>query len=248
MSLVLKDKVAIVTGASRGMGAVIAKRLAADGAAVAITYSASPDRAAAVVAEIEKAGGRAIAVKANSAVVKEVQAAVTKTVETYGRLDILVNNAGVFTMGMIDQVSEADFDQLIDVNVKGVFAGIQAALPHLKEGGRIINIGSVISERANFPGASLYTMSKAAVAGLTRGLAHELGQRGITINNVQPGPVDTEMNPDNGSDFAEMVKKMMPIGRYGRSDEIANLVAFLASPASSLITGTGILADGGLAA
>lgn len=248
MSLVLKDKVAIITGASRGMGAVIAKRLAADGAAVAITYSASPDRAAAVVAEIEKAGGRAIAVKANSAVVKEVQAAVAKTVEAFGRLDILVNNAGVFTMGQIGEVSEADFDHMVNINVKGVFAGIQAALPHLKEGGRIINIGSVISERANFPGASLYTMSKAAVAGLTRGLAHELGQRGITINNVQPGPVDTEMNPDNGSDFAEMAKKMMPIGRYGRSEEIANLVAFLASPASSLITGTGILADGGLAA
>jgi 3-oxoacyl-[acyl-carrier protein] reductase len=202
----LKGKVALVTGASRSIGAAIAKRLAADGAAVALTYSASPDKAAGVVRAIEAAGGKALAVHADAGDAAAVRAAVDKTAQTFGRLDILVNNAGIAIIKPVDELSLDDFDRISAINVKGVVVATQAAVRHMGEGGRIINIGSVDADRMPFGGGSVYTMTKAAVAGLTRGLARDLGQRGITVNTVQPGPVDTDMNPATGL-FAETLNR-----------------------------------------
>lgn len=247
MSLKINEKVALVTGGSRGMGADIANRLAAEGASVAITYTASKDKADKVVADIAAAGGRAIALRADSGKPEEVRAAVEAVIKAFGRLDILVNNAGIAIAGAADTYASADFDRMVDVNVKGVFTGIQAALPHLQAGGRIINIGSSMSNYSAFSGMSVYTMTKSAVAGLTRGLARELGARGITVNNVQPGPVDTDMNPADG-DFAKMLEGTLAVGRYGTGTEIAALVAFLAGPDSAFITGASLLADGGMTA
>lgn len=246
MSL-LKDKVALVTGASRGIGASIAQRLAKDGASVAITYNSSPAKAEEVVKAIEADGGKAIAIKADSASPQKIAQAIEETVSRLGRLDILVNNAGIGTMGPIEQTTLEDLDQIIAVNLRGVFIAIQTALKFLPEGGRIINIGSSLAERAPFPGTSAYTMTKAGIAGLTRALAHEVGAKGITINNVQPGPVDTDMNPD-GSPLSDIVKGMTAIRRYGRTSEIASLVAHLASPEAGFITGANLTADGGTCA
>jgi len=228
--------------------AVLVRRLqgnwTADGAAVAITYSASPERANEVVAEIKASGGRAVAIKADAADEVAVRRAVAETVSTFGGLDILVNNAGIAMMGDIADVSVTDFDRMTNVNVKGVFVAVQESLKHMKSGGRIINIGSVMSETSIFPTASIYTMTKAAVAGLTRGLARDLGPRGITINNVQPGPIDTEMNPGDGPS-ADGLRATIPMGRFGKTDEIGNVVAFLASPAASFVNGAQIRVDGG---
>ena len=243
----LSSKVALVTGGSRSIGAAIAKRLAADGAAVAITYSSSPAKADEVVRAIEAAGGKAFAIQADAASPDAVRAAVTKTVQKFGGIDILVNNAGTAIVAPIDKFSMDDFEKVFAVNVRGVFVATQEAVKHMREGGRIINIGSVNSERVPFGGGSVYAMSKAAVAGLTRGLARDLGARRITVNNVQPGPVDTDMNPAN-SDWGRATLPNLALGRYGTTEEIANFVAFLASPEAGYITGAGLLIDGGYAA
>ncbi len=194
----LVGKVALVTGGSRGIGAAIAKRLAADGADVAITYSSSPDKANAVVAEIKSAGRRGIAIKADSADAGAVTAAVNKSAADLGRLDILVNNAGIFLPSAFEETSVADIDRILAVNVRAPIVGIQAAVKHMKNGGRIITIGSCLGERVAGPGVSIYSMTKGAVANLARGLARDLGPRGITVNVVEPGPIDTDMNPADG--------------------------------------------------
>ncbi len=214
MSNSLTGKVALVTGGSRGLGAAIAKRLARDGAAVALTYTSSPQKADEVVRAIESAGGRALTIRADSADVKAVQNAVAETVKAFGRLDILVNNAGVVSIAPIEEFKMEDFDRLIAVNVKGIFVAIQEALRHMGEGGRIINIGSINSDLVPFAGGSVYALTKGAVAGFTRGLARDLGPRGITVNNVQPGPTDTDMNPADGP-FAAQLKNMIAVQRYG---------------------------------
>lgn len=243
----LNGKVALVTGGSRGIGAAIAKRLAGDGAAVAITYSGGQEKADEVVAEIESSGGRAIAMRANSADAEAVTAAVDETAKTLGRLDILVNNAGVATIAPIDEFTLEDFDRLMAINVRAVFVAAKEASRHMGEGGRIITIGSVNGDRVPFVGGSVYGMSKAAVAGFTRGLARDLGPRGITVNTVQPGPVDTEMNPADGP-FAAVLLPTLAIRRYGQVDEVASLVAFLAGPDAGYITGAALSIDGGFLA
>lgn len=247
MTTILAGKVALVTGGSRGMGAAIAQRLAQDGAAVAITYTSSPQKADEVVHSIEANGGKALAIRADSADVAAVKQAVTATVGTLGRLDILVNNAGIATMSPIDQFSIEEFDRLIAVNVRGVFVATQEALRHMGEGGRIIMIGSINSDSTPFAGLSVYALTKGAIASFTRGLARDLGDRGITVNNVQPGPVDTDMNPADG-DFASGLKQMIALGRYGQAHEIASLVAYLASPQAAYITGASLKIDGGCTA
>lgn len=243
----LSGKVAFIQGGSRGIGAAIAKRLAAEGAAVAITYVSAADKARAVVSEIESAGGRALALKADSADADALTAAIRTAVETMGRLDILVNNAAVLAVAPLDQFSLDDFDRTLAINVRSVFVATQEAARHMTDGGRIINIGSTNADRMPFAGGAPYAMSKSALVGLTRGLARDLGPRGITVNNVQPGPVDTEMNPDSG-DFAEMLKGMMALGRYGKVDEIAGFVAYLASAEAGYVTGASLSIDGGFAA
>ena len=240
----LSGKVALVTGGSRGIGAAIVRRLAKDGAAVAFTYSSAREQIAALVAEIENKGGKAIAIKADSADAKAVQDAVTQTVKELGRLDILVNNAGILLMGGIDTFSLEDFDRMIAVNVRPVFVGAQAAGRHMKEGGRIIVIGSVTANRTGFPGSSVYSMTKAAVAVLARGLAIDFAPRGITVNTIQPGPTETDMNPADGP-HSEAIKNLMPLKRMGRADEIAAMVAFVASAEASFVTGAALTVDGG---
>jgi 3-oxoacyl-[acyl-carrier protein] reductase len=243
----LAGKVALVTGGSRGIGAAIAKRLAADGAAVALTYTASPAKADEVVQAIEAAGGEALAIKADAVDTEAVRLAVAKTIGTFGGIDILVNNAGLAAIAPIEQFSLEDFEKLIAVNVRGLFVATQEAARHLREGGRIIHIGSTNSERMPFVGGSVYALTKGAVAGFTKGLARDLGPRGITVNNVQPGPIDTETNPAN-TDLASYLARFTALQRYGQPDEIASFVAFLASSEAGYITGASLLADGGFAA
>jgi 3-oxoacyl-[acyl-carrier protein] reductase len=243
----LEGKVALVTGGSRSIGAAIAKRLAAEGAAVAITYTSTPDKAKEVVKAIEAASGKALAIQADAADEKAVRAAVAKTVSTFGGIDILVNNAGTFVAAPIDQFKIEDFDKLMAVNVRGLFVATQEASLHMREGGRIIHIGSTNSDRITFAGGSVYALTKGAVASFTKGLARDLGPRGITVNNVQPGPIDTDMNPASG-DFAKTMIPNLAIPRYGRAEEIASFVAYLASPEAGYITGANLLADGGYAA
>ncbi len=240
-------KVALVQGGSRGIGASIVERLASEGAAVAFTYASSQARAAALVREVEARGGRALAIAADSGDAEAVRAAVRRTVEAFGRLDILVNNAGVLAIAPLAEFKLEDLDRTLAVNVRGVFVATQAAAEHMTAGGRIINIGSTNAERVPFAGGGPYAMSKAALVGLTRGLARDLGPRGITINNVQPGPVDTEMNPDQG-EFAATLKAGMALGRYGKVEEIAGFVAYLASEEAGYITGASLTIDGGFAA
>jgi 3-oxoacyl-[acyl-carrier protein] reductase len=243
----LSNKVALIQGGSRGIGAAIAKRLAAEGAAVVITYISSAEQAADVVLSIENAGGRALAIKADSADAVAVRSAVSRSVEHFGRLDILVNNAGVLAIAPIEEFSLEDFDRTVAVNVRSVFVASQEAARHMTDGGRIITIGSTNAERMPFAGGSVYAMSKSAIVGLTRGMARDLGPRGITVNNVQPGPVDTDMNPQN-SEFAESLMGLMAVGRYGRAEEIAAFVAYLAGPEAAYVTGASLTIDGGFAA
>jgi 3-oxoacyl-[acyl-carrier protein] reductase len=243
----LEGKIALVTGGSRGIGAAIAERLAQDGAAVALTYASAQQQAEAVVRAIETEGGRALAIRADSADAEAIKSAVAETVRTYGRLDVLVNNAGIAVLKPLDEFTLDEFDHMVAVNVPGVFAAIQEASRHLGEGGRIITIGSVNADRMPFAGGGAYAMTKAAVAGLTRGLARDLGPRGITVNNVQPGPVDTDLNPADGP-FADQLRGFLAVRRYGQSHEIASLVAYLASPEAAYITGASLTIDGGFAA
>ena len=247
MSKKLAGKVALVTGGSRGIGAAIAKRLAADGADIAITYASAQQKADEIARAIESEGRRALALRADSADAGAVKNAVAQTVKTLGRLDVLVNNAGIAVVAPIDQFSLDDFDRMVAVNVRAVFAAVQEASRHMDEGGRIITIGSVNADRMPFEGGSVYAMTKAAVAGLTRGLARDLGPRGITVNNVQPGPVETDMNPAAGP-FAESLKSFMALKRYAQADEIAAMVAYLAGPEAGFVTGASLTIDGGFAA
>jgi NAD(P)-dependent dehydrogenase (short-subunit alcohol dehydrogenase family) len=243
----LASKVALVTGGSRSIGAAIAKRLAADGATVAITYSASPQKAADVIEAITAAGGRALAIKADAGDPDAVRAAVRKTVEAFGGIDILVNNAGLGLGGPIDEIPFETYERMIAVNVTGVFVATQEAVRQMQAGGRIIHIGSSMTRYAAFPTASLYTLTKGAITGFNRSLVRDLGPRGITVNTVHPGPTDTDMNPDGGP-VSKIVGPGMAIGRYGKPHEIASVVAFLASPEAAFVTGADIVADGGFTA
>jgi 3-oxoacyl-[acyl-carrier protein] reductase len=243
----LTGRIALVTGGSRGIGAAIARRLASEGAAVAITYNASPEKANEVVRAIKAEGGKALAIKADSADAGEVTAAVERTAAELGGLDILVNNAGIGSFAPFDTFSLDEFDRTVAVNVRAVFVASQAAVKHMKEGGRIINIGSTNADRMPFAGGAVYAMSKSALKGLVQGLSRDLGPRGITINNVQPGPVDTDLNPATG-EFAETLKKLMALPRYGSVDEIAGMVSYLAGPEAGFVTGASLMIDGGFSA
>ncbi|MBX4868798.1 3-oxoacyl-ACP reductase FabG [Rhizobium bangladeshense] len=243
MSQSLSGKIALVTGGSRGIGAAIVRRLAADGAAVAFTYSSSEARAKAVVEELETAGGRVLSIHADSADAQAVRGAVSLTVNRFGGLDILVSNAGILIRNPLDDYSLEDFDRMFAVNVRAVFVGVQAAARHMKEGGRVITIGSVTAERSGFPTSAVYSMTKGAIASMTRGLARDLGPRGITVNNIQPGPTVTEMNP-NEEDH-ERLKPLMALGRLGEDREIAGLAAYLASEEAGFVTGASLTIDGG---
>jgi len=245
--LPLEGKTALVTGGSRSIGAAIAKRLAADGANVALTFSASPGKAFEVVQAIETAGGRALAIAADAGDPAAVRAAVTRTVEAFGSLDILVNNAGIALGGPIQDISFEDYQRMIAVNVTGVFVATQEAARIMKTRGRIIHIGSSMTHYAAFPTASLYTLTKGAIAGFNRSLARDLGPLGITVNTVHPGPTDTDMNPDGGP-VSEIVGPGIAIGRYGKPEDIASVVAFLASPEAAFVTAADIIADGGFTA
>jgi 3-oxoacyl-[acyl-carrier protein] reductase len=245
MAKKLEGKIALITGGSRGIGAAIAKRLAADGAKVAITYTKGADAAASVIQEIERSGGKAIAIQADAADARAGKAAVEKTMATFGRLDVLVNNAGTAIPKTFEETTLEEMDRVLNINVRGVFVATQAALKHMKDGGRIIMIGSAVGERAVAPGLVPYAATKGAVKMFTQALSREVGSRGITVNNVQPGPIDTELNPASG-DWAVPQKAATALDRYGRVDEIAAMVAFVAGPESSYITGANLTVDGGM--
>ena len=241
----LIERVALVTGGSRGIGAAIAKRLAADGASVAITYAKDAGAASAVVKAIERNGGKAIAIQADAANVEAVKAAVEKAVATFGRLDVLVNNAGTAIPKPFEEATLEEMDRLLDINVRGVYVATQAALKHMKSGGRVIMIGSAVGERVAAPGLVPYAGTKGAVKMFTQALAREIGSRGITVNNVQPGPIDTDLNPAAG-EWAVPQKAATALDRYGKVDEVAALVSFVAGPESSYITGANLTVDGGM--
>ena len=246
----LAGKVAFVTGGARGIGAAIVRRLARDGAAVAFTYSSSAAPAQALVADIAASGGKALALQADSADAVALTQAVDRAARELGRLDILVNNAGVAIAGELSSFALADFDHTLNVNVRAVFVATQAAVRHMGQGGaygRVITIGSTNSDRVPWAGFSVYGMSKAAIVGLTKGLARDLGPRGITVNNVQPGPVNTDMNPADGPMVGDM-HSLMALNRHAHPDEIAGMVAYLAGPESGMVTGASLLIDGGFAA
>lgn len=237
-------KVALVTGGSRGIGAGIVRRLAVDGAGVAFTYATSGAKAQELVREVEASGGNAIAFKADSGSAEELQNVVNQTVSKLGSLDIFVSNAGILKIALLDQFTLEDFDQMLAVNVRAAFVGIQAAARDMKDGGRIITIGSNTAIRTAFPGASVYTMTKSALTGLVRGAAIDLAPRSITVNNIQPGPTATDMN----SARVDLIKPLIPLKRMGDVSEIAGLVAYLASEEAGFITGASLTIDGGYVA
>ena len=243
----LDGRVALVTGGSRGIGAAIASRLAAEGADVALTYLSAADRAAEVVAEIERLGRRALALEADGADPHAPSEAVDRTVAEFGRLDILVNNAGVFPIGPLEEVSLAEVDRTLALHTRGPYLAAQAAARHMGVGGRIISIGSCFVDRVPYPGVTLYSMSKAALLGMTKGLARDLGERGITVTLVHPGSTDTEMNPANGRE-ADAEREFIALGEYARPEDIAASVAHLAGDSGRYLTGAAIAVDGGFAA
>jgi 3-oxoacyl-[acyl-carrier protein] reductase len=244
MAKKLEGKVALVTGGSRGIGAAIAKRLAADGASVALTYAKGADAASAIVNAIEADGGKAIAIQADAANPEAVKGAVEKTVAAFGQLNVLVNNAGTAIPKPFEETSLEEMEYVLNLNVRGTFAATQAALKHMKSGDRIIMIGSCVGERVIAPGLVAYSATKGAVKMFAQGLAREIGGRGITVNNVQPGPIDTDLNPAAG-DWAVPQKAATALGRYGTVEEVAALVAFVAGPDAGYITGTSLTVDGG---
>ena len=246
MSKKLENKVALVTGGSRGIGAAIATRLAEEGADVAITYARSADKAEALVAELRSKGVKAEAIRADANSAEELDALIPTVVKRLGGLDILVNNAGIFEVGPIGEAEPETYDRQFDINVAAVFRVVQQAAPVIREGGRIINIGSSVAERQPFPNMAVYGASKAAVAVLGKGWARDLGAKGITVNTIHPGPVGTDLNPEDG-EFAEPLKATTALGRYGKPEEIANVAAFLASDEASYVTGATINVDGGYA-
>lgn len=243
----LAGRRALVTGGSRGIGAAIVKRLAADGAEVGFTYASSRESADDLRAEVSAQGGTAVAIRADSADAQQVTDAVDAAVTAFGGLDILVNNAGMSTSGLAELFPLQDFDRMLAVNVRGVFVAIQRAIPHLNAGGRIVIIGSIFADRVPRPASAVYAMTKAALAGLTRGLARELGPRGITANVIQPGPTATDANPDSG-EFADAMRRLTAVGHYGRPEDIASAVAYLVSPEAAFITGITWNVDGGFTA
>jgi 3-oxoacyl-[acyl-carrier protein] reductase len=244
IKMTLTGKRALVTGASRGIGAAIAKALAAEGADVAITYEKSAESAAEVVSAIKAKGRKAVAIKADNADAAAVQASVENTVAELGGLDILVNNAGILRLGELRDISFADIDALLNINLRGPIIASKAALAHLSKGGRIITIGSYFADRVPTPILSVYATTKSALSAFTKALARELGPKEITANLVQPGSIDTDMNPTNGP-YAETLKQFMALGRYGAPDDIADAVAFLASAKAQNITGSTLTVDGG---
>jgi 3-oxoacyl-[acyl-carrier protein] reductase len=247
MNKKLTGKVALVTGGSRGIGAAIARSLADDGADVAISYVSNADKAKSQVRELQEKGVRAVAFQADQARPDEVAGLVRKVAEHFGHLDILVNNAGVFITGPVGEVTAEDVARQFAVNVGGVNAAVREAAKIMTEGGRIISIGSMGADSSPWPGISDYSATKAAVAAYTRGWARDLGPKGITVNVVQPGPIDTDMNPADG-DFATAQKAGTALGRYGRPEEVGATVAFLASKGAAFITGASIAVDGGYSA
>jgi 3-oxoacyl-[acyl-carrier protein] reductase len=240
----LKGKFALVTGGSRGIGAAIAKHLASAGASVAITYAKDASSATAVVKAIEGSGGKAIAIQADSLDAEAIKGAVATTIAAFGSLDILVNNAGTAIPKLFEETTIEEFDRLLNLNVRSVLITTQAALKHINHGGRIINIGSCVGERDMTPGLAVYSATKAAVKLFTQGLSREVGDRAITVNNIQPGPIDTDLNPASG-DWATPQIAVTALKRYGTVDEVAALVAFVASPEAAYITGTSLTVDGG---
>jgi 3-oxoacyl-[acyl-carrier protein] reductase len=237
-----RTKTAIVFGGSRGIGAAIAQRLSADGANVVLTYASAAEKAAEVVATIEQRGGTALAIKADSANAAELQGAIEQTVERFGQLDFVVVNAGILHISDIATFDIGMLDRMLSVNVRGVFIAIQAAIAHMREGGRVVTIGSNAAVRSGYPGSSVYSMTKGAVAVMVKGLAVDLAPRGITINNIQPGPIGTDMTADH----VDMLKDMIPLKRVGVPEEVAGLVAYLAGKESGYMTGASLTMDGGL--
>lgn len=243
----LQGKVAFVQGGSRGIGASIVKRLAREGAKVAFTYVSSAKRADALVNEVIADSGEAFAIRADSADAAAVQQAIRTAVAHFGGLDILVNNAGVLAWGSTEELTLEQLDHTLAINVRSVFVASQEASRHMTDGGRIINIGSTNAQRIPVAGGAVYAMSKSALVGLAKGMARDLGPRGITVNNVQPGPVDTEMNPADG-EGAEYLKGLMALGCYGRAEEVSSFVAYLAGTEAGFITGASLTIDGGFSA
>ncbi|MFZ4451095.1 3-oxoacyl-ACP reductase family protein [Salibacterium aidingense] len=245
--MTLRNKVALVTGGSRGIGAAIAKDLAQQGADVVITYSTSYEKAKTVASEINQIGQRGLAIQADSSNVEHVIDAVNQTAAEFGRLDILVNNAGIFPFGTPESFTLEDIDRTLAIHVRGVYAASQAAIQHMGAEGRIISIGSCFAHRVPYPGLSLYTMSKSALIGFTKGLARDVGSRGITVNVIDPGSTDTDMNPKDGPD-AEEEKDLLAVGHYGSVEDIAGMVTFIAGEEGRFITGASIAVDGGFGA
>jgi len=238
----LAGKIAFVTGGSRGIGAAIVRRLALQGASVTFTYAAAEEAAQALVVAVTTSGGLAHAVRADSADAQALAAAINTAAAAHGRLDILVNNAGVITHGSVDDLPVEEFDRVFAINVRAVYAGTRAAVRHMGEGGSVITVGSIVADRSGFPGTAIYSASKGAIKSMTRGFARDLGPRGITVNNVQPGPIATDMNP---AYVEELVLPLIPLGRMGQADEIAAMVAHLAGPEARFTTGASLTVDGG---